>query len=97
MKTVKITKETLPNNTLLVSYFDPTAVRREIKFNTPPGIWEIAHNPDIVKEFKPTEEVEVAFDKMLFCEKLTWQNSENEFDEVIEQRKLALEQELNAQ
>ena len=74
MKQVYTTKDAYQDNSVRVNYFEKDAVR-------------IYKRSEWNKETKKIEEKETQeiYDHLLFCERLFWENSEEELNEQIEQ------------
>ncbi len=80
MKNIFITKDAYVDNTVRVNYFEKESIRK-IKF------------PQFNQEKKKLEivEREETYDKLLFCERLTWNENESELEGVIQDKKAQLE------
>ena len=82
MKNIFITKDSYIDNSVRVNYFQKDSIRK-IKF------------PQFNEETKKLEivEREEIYDKLLFCERLTWNENESELEGVIQDKKANLEKE----
>lgn len=80
MKNIFITKDAYIDNSVRVNYFEKDSIRK-IKI------------PQFNQETKKVEivEHEEIYDKLLFCERLTWNENESELNSVIEEKKTQLE------
>ncbi len=80
MKNIFITKDAYVDNSVRVNYFEKESIRK-IKF------------PQFNQEKKKLEivEREETYDKLLFCERLTWNENESELEGVIQDKKAQLE------
>lgn len=80
MKNIFITKDAYIDNSVRVNYFEKDSIRK-IK------------TPQFNQETKKVEIVEIKeiYDKLLFCERLTWNENESELDSVIQEKKTQLE------
>ena len=80
MKNIFITKDSYIDNSVRVNYFQKDSIRK-IKF------------PQFNEETKKLEIVErqETYDKLLFCERLTWIENESELEGVIQDKKAQLE------
>jgi len=81
MKNIYITKDSYMDNSVRVNYFEKDSIRKTKipQFNQETKELEIIEREDI-------------YDKLLFCERLTWVENESELDSVIENRKMYLEE-----
>ena len=82
MKNIFITKDAYIDNSVRVNYFEKDYIRK-IK------------TPQFNQETKKIEiiEREETYDKLLLCERLTWNENESELDSVIQDKKIYLEKE----
>ena len=80
MKNIFITKDSYINNSVRVNYFQKDCIRK-IK------------TPQFDQETKKIEirESQETYDKLLFCERLTWNENESELEGVIQDKKTQLE------
>ena len=80
MKNIFITKDSYINNSVRVNYFQKDCIRK-IK------------TPQFDQETKKIEirESQETYDKLLFCERLTWNENESELEGVIQNKKTQLE------
>jgi hypothetical protein len=80
MKNIFITKDSYVDNSVRVNYFEKDFIKK-IKF------------PQFNQETKKLEivEGEETYDKLLFCERLTWVENESELEGVIQDKKAQLE------
>jgi hypothetical protein len=80
MKNIFITKDAYVDNSVRVNYFEKDSINK-IKF------------PQFDQETKKLEivEREETYDKLLFCERLTWVENESELEGVIQDKKAHLE------
>jgi len=80
MKNIFITKDSYINNSVRVNYFQKDFIKK-IKI------------PQFNEETKKLEivEREETYDKLLFCERLTWVENESELEGVIQDKKVYLE------
>jgi hypothetical protein len=80
MKNIFITKDSYINNSFRVNYFQKDCIRK-MKL------------PEFDQETKKLEivEREETYDKLLFCERLTWNENESELEGVIQDKKTQLE------
>jgi hypothetical protein len=85
MKTVTITKDAYIDNSVRVNYFDKNATRKQVRIKE--GLF-LGDSPDPEDTF---EEVDVVYDNLLFCERLTWTNEEAELAPRIESKRTELE------
>jgi hypothetical protein len=82
MKNIFITKDAYIDNSVRVNYFEKDYIR---KIKTPQFNQE-------TKKIEITEREET-YDKLLFCERLTWVENESELQGVIQDKKADLEKE----
>jgi len=82
MKNIFITKDAYINNSVRVNYFQKDSIKKIkiAQFNQEKKRLEIV-------------EREETYDKLLFCERLTWIENESELEGVIQDKKLYLEKE----
>jgi hypothetical protein len=82
MKNIFITKDAYINNSVRVNYFEKDSIKK-IKFS------------QFNQETKKLEivEREETYDKLLFCERLTWVENESELEGVIQDKKAYFEKE----
>lgn len=80
MKNIFITKDAYIDNSVRVNYFEKDSIR---KIKTPQFNQE-TNKIEIV-------EIEEIYDKLLFCERLTWSGNESELDSVIENKRIELQ------
>ena len=80
MKNIFITKDSYIDNSVRVNYFQKDFIKK-IKF------------PQFNEETKKIEIIEnqEIYDKLLFCERLTWIENESELEGVIQDKKAQLE------
>ena len=80
MKNIFITKDSYINNSVRVNYFEKDCIRK-IK------------TPQFDQETKKVQTIdrEETYDKLLFCERLTWNENESELEGVIQDKKVYLE------
>jgi hypothetical protein len=80
MKNIFITKDSYINNSVRVNYFQKNCIRK-MKF------------PEFNQEKKKIQIIdrEETYDKLLFCERLTWVENESELESVIQHKKAQLE------
>jgi hypothetical protein len=80
MKNIFITKDSYIDNSVRVNYFQKNFIKK-IK------------TPQFNQEKKKLEIVErqETYDKLLFCERLTWNENESELEGVIQDKKTQLE------
>jgi len=80
MKNIFITKDSYIDNSVRVNYFQKDFIKK-MKF------------PQFNQEKKKLEilEREETYDKLLFCERLTWSENESELESVIQDKKIQLE------
>jgi len=80
MKNILVTKDAYINNSVRVNYFEKDSIRK-IKL------------PEFNQEKKKLEIIdrEETYDKLLFCERLTWVENESELEGVIQDKKAQLE------
>jgi hypothetical protein len=80
MKNIFITKDSYIDNSVRVNYFQKNFINK-IKI------------PQFNEETKKLEilEREETYDKLLFCERLTWNENESELQGVIQDKKTQLE------
>ena len=80
MKNIFITKDSYIDNSVRVNYFQKDCIRK-IK------------TPQFDQETKKIEirESQETYDKLLFCERLTWNENESELEGVIQNKKTQLE------
>lgn len=80
MKNIFIIKDSYINNSVRVNYFEKDSIKK-MKF------------PQFNQETKKIEiiEREEIYDKLLFCERLTWNENELELEGVIQDKKTQLE------
>jgi hypothetical protein len=94
MKTVTITKDAYIDNSVRVNYFDKNATRKERRMKEVSS-FVFSLSGELPKPEDMFEEVEVAYENLLFCERLKWTNEESELDEQIEAKRLEFENGLN--
>jgi hypothetical protein len=80
MKNIFITKDSYINNSVRVNYFEKDCI---IKIKTPQFDQE-------TKKLQIVEREET-YDKLLFCERLIWNENESELEGVIQDKKTQLE------
>ena len=82
MKNIFITKDSYIDNSVRVNYFQKDSIRK-IK------------TPQFDQETKKVQIIdrEETYDKLLFCERLTWNENESELEGVIQDKKANLEKE----
>jgi len=80
MKNIFITKDAYVDNSVRVNYFEKDSINK-IKL------------PQFNQETKKIEIIErqETYDKLLFCERLTWVENESELEGVIQDKKAQLE------
>ena len=80
MKNIFITKDSYIDNSVRVNYFEKDFIKK-MKF------------PQFNEETKTLEIVErqETYDKLLFCERLTWNENESELEGVIQDKTTQLE------
>ena len=80
MKNIFTTKDSYIDNSVRVNYFQKDFIKK-MKF------------PQFNQEKKKLEilEREETYDKLLFCERLTWSENESELESVIQDKKIQLE------
>lgn len=80
MKNIFITKDSYIDNSVRVNYFEKDSIKK-IKI------------PQFNQETKKIEiiEREEVYDKLLFCERLIWNENESELEGVIQAKKVQLE------
>ena len=80
MKNIFITKDSYVDNSVRVNYFQKDFIKK-IKF------------PQFNQETKKIEITErrETYDKLLFCERLSWNQNESELEGVIQDKKTQLE------
>ena len=80
MKNIFITKDSYIDNSVRVNYFEKDSIKK-MKF------------PEFDQETKKVKivEREEAYDKLLFCERLSWVENESELEGVIQDKKTQLE------
>ena len=80
MKNIFVTKDSYINNSVRANYFQKDSIKK-IKF------------PEFDQETKKVKIVEhqEIYDKLLFCERLTWNENESELEGVIQDKKAQLE------
>lgn len=85
MKQVYTTKDSYQDNSVRVNYFHKDAVKTR-------------KQPEWNEKTKQMEqkEIEEIYDELLFCERLFWENSEEELDTQIEQTRLQWEAKINS-
>jgi hypothetical protein len=85
MKQVYTTKDAYQDNSVRVNYFEKDAVR-EFK------------RPQWNEETKKMETITVQeiYDKLLFCQRLEWQDNEDELDSYIEEVRSYWENRINS-
>ena len=81
MKQVYTTKDAYQNNSVRVNYFYKDAVRTYKQFE-----WG---------EETEQEEIKEIYNELLFCERLFWENLEEELDGQIEQTRQQWETKIN--
>jgi hypothetical protein len=91
MKTVTVIKDAYIDNSVRVNYFDKNATRKEKKIKNLTTFVPTVSGEEYPDLNDILEEVEVTYDKLLFCVRLKWTNEESELDEQIEAKKLELE------
>ena len=80
MKNIFVTKDSYINNSVRANYFQKDSIKK-IKFSQ--------FNQETKKiEIKERQEI---YDKLLFCERLTWNENESELEGVIQDKKAQLE------
>jgi len=94
MKTVTITKDAYIDNSVRVNYFDKNATRKERRIK-PYETLTFSVSGEFPKPEDMFEEVEVVYDNLLFCERLTWSKKEKELDKQIEAKRLEFEKSIN--
>ena len=82
MKNIFITKDSYVDNSVRVNYFQKNFIKK-MKF------------PEFDQETKKVKIVEhqETYDKLLFCERLTWNENESELESVIQDKKAYFEKE----
>lgn len=82
MKNIFITKDAYIDNSVRINYFEKDSIRK-IKI------------PQFNQEMKKIETIEreEIYNKLLFCERLSWIENESELDSVIQDKKEYLEKE----
>jgi len=94
MKTVTITKDAYTDNSVRVNYLDKSATKKERKMkNISSFIFSLSGGLPTPEDI--FEEVEVTYENLLFCERLKWITEESEIDNLIENKKLELEEKIN--
>ena len=80
MKNIFITKDSYIDNSVRVNYFQKDFIKK-MKF------------PEFDQETKKVQTIdrEETYDKLLFCERLTWNENESELEGVIQDKKVYLE------
>jgi len=82
MKNIFITKDAYIDNSVRVNYFEKDSIKK-MKFSQ--------FNQE-TKKLETIEREEI-YDKLLFCERLTWIENESELESVIQDKKAHLEKE----
>ena len=82
MKNIFITKDSYIDNSVRVNYFQKDFIKK-MKF------------PEFDQETKKVQTIdrEETYDKLLFCERLTWNENESELESVIQDKKAYFEKE----
>jgi hypothetical protein len=80
MKNILVTKDSYINNSVRVNYFQKDCIRK-MKL------------PEFNQEKKKIQIIdrEETYNKLLFCERLTWVENESELESVIQDKKAQLE------
>jgi hypothetical protein len=80
MKNILVTKDAYINNSVRVNYFQKDCIRK-MKL------------PEFNQEKKKVQIIdrEETYNKLLFCERLTWVENESELEGVIQDKKTQLE------
>jgi hypothetical protein len=94
MKTVTITKDAYIDNSVRVNYFDKNATRKERRMKEVSSLG-FSLSGELPKTEDMFEEVEVTYENLLFCERLTWSKKEKELDKQIEAKRLEFEKSIN--
>jgi hypothetical protein len=95
MKTVTITKDAYIDNSVRVNYFDKNAIKKELRMKDISSL-VFSLSGELPKPENMFEEVEVTYENLLFCERLKWTNEESELSEQIDNKRLDLQNNLNA-
>jgi hypothetical protein len=80
MKNIFITKDSYIDNSVRVNYFEKDYIRK----------MKLPHFNQKTKKLEIVERQET-YDKLLFCERLTWNENEHELEGVIQDKKTQLE------